>query len=77
MTMPTTVQQKGRSMGTVARLPVAAPQPAPSETDETAAFTRVMFEAAIAEGYRRACEEFGIPYFPPVQSRHLSVVGAS
>lgn len=58
----------------VTHLRVSTPQPAP-EPDPTACFTRTMADAFIAEGYRRACEEFGIPYFPPAQSRRLSVLG--
>ena len=59
---------------TVTQLRPHAPQPAPDEATATAAFTRVMWEAAIAEGYRRAYAELGIPYFPqpaPVRSRVL------
>ena len=44
----------------VTQLRPHAPQPAPDEATATAAFTRVMWDAGIAEGYRRAYAELGI-----------------
>lgn len=62
---------------TITRIPVSAPQATPDEAAQTATFTKSMADAFIAEGYRRACEEFGIPYFPQASApvRRLSVLG--
>lgn len=60
---------------TVTQLPVRAEQPAPSEADQAACFTKLMWDAAVMEGERRVYARLGIPQPVPVQSRRLSVLG--
>lgn len=47
---------------------------APSEAEQTASFTKAMFDAAIAEGERRVYERLGIPQPAPERTRHLAAV---
>lgn len=63
---------------TITRLPVAAPQPAPSDLDvQTACFTEAMREAAFAAGERSVYERLGIPQPPSPLERYLSAVGSA
>lgn len=62
---------------TITRLPVAASQAAPGEADETAAFTKLMWDAAVAEGERRVYARLGIPQPSSPLDRYLSAVGSA
>lgn len=58
---------------TVTQLPARQPEPAPDP--ETASIMSVIYDAALAEGMRRAYEEMGIPQPPRSRSSVLAFTG--